>query len=117
MWPLSYGHTHTFFHAGGITRSLIRANVSGSVTVLPSASTYEKPRPRRMRRTPGPPTVLRRSLTALSIPLSRTPQTSPFNRQFVLGIRAAMDTMTQAANSSSTDSMQPHDRNQVHGHH
>ena len=38
MWPFGWGLIQTFFHAGGITRSLIRVRVASSVIALPSWS-------------------------------------------------------------------------------
>src|SRR5215211_2979404 len=51
-----------------MTSASIRSSVSRSSTGAPRASTYEKPRPRRMRRKPAPPTMLLRSLTAVYFP-------------------------------------------------
>jgi hypothetical protein len=34
--PFGYGQIHTFFQAGGITRSLMRCRVAASVTGTPS---------------------------------------------------------------------------------
>src|SRR5689334_22994984 len=60
MWPPGYGQIHTSSQAGGMTRSLMRARTSVSVTRSPSGSTMLKPRPRRTRRSPGPPVSARR---------------------------------------------------------
>src|SRR6059058_1516578 len=68
MCPLRYGLIHTFFHAGGMTSSLILVNVASSVTGVPSGLTYEKPLPRRTRAIPGPLTTLRRNVTAPEFP-------------------------------------------------
>src|SRR3954451_19467234 len=62
MCPLVAVQIHTSVHAGGIARSLIRCNVAASVTRLPPASTYAKPRPRFTRRIPGSAQSTRRSL-------------------------------------------------------
>src|SRR3954464_7979888 len=60
--PLVAVQIHTSVHAGGIARSLIRCKVAASVTRLPPASTYAKPRPRFTRRMPGSAQSTRRSL-------------------------------------------------------
>src|SRR4051812_40486940 len=62
MCPLVAVQIHTSVHAGGIARSLIRCNVAASVTRVPAASTYAKPRPRFTRRIPGSAQSTRRSL-------------------------------------------------------
>src|SRR3954467_14969509 len=62
MCPFVAVQIHTSVHAGGIARSLIRCNVAASVTRLPPASTYAKPRPRFTRRIPGSAQSTRRSL-------------------------------------------------------
>ena len=53
-WPIGSGQIHTSFQAGGIASVRTRSRISESSIGAPSSSTYENPRPRRTRRSPGP---------------------------------------------------------------
>src|SRR4051794_16349447 len=60
MCPLAVGQIQTSFHAGWMTRALMRSSTAGSVTREPPASTSTKPLPRRRRAMPGPEHETRR---------------------------------------------------------
>ena len=53
MWPLGEGLIHTSVQAGGMTIDGCAPACPRRSTALPFWSTYEKPRPRRMRRIPA----------------------------------------------------------------
>src|SRR5436190_756832 len=52
-WPMGCGQIHTSVQAGGMASERTRSRTSGSVTRTPSGSRYTKPRPFRLRSSPG----------------------------------------------------------------